>query len=63
MNTSERKVRDLIKSNALDATKLSSRNTLITKEAIVEYMAPMPETVRDLKKTLGGPFGFFHDEF
>ena len=42
LNMSERRVRDLIRSAELYAERLSERNTLIPKEAIIRYRVPPP---------------------
>ena len=55
LNISERKVRQLIKAGDLAATRVSERNTLIPKQAIVECMVPTPQWVRDFRKTLSHP--------
>jgi hypothetical protein len=38
----EKKVRRLIKEGKLEATKVSKRNTLIPRGAILDYIAPHP---------------------
>jgi excisionase family DNA binding protein len=42
MNMGEKKVRALIKDGELEATRVSERNTLIPRQAIIDYMAPPP---------------------
>jgi excisionase family DNA binding protein len=41
-NMSERRIRALIKKGELVSTRVSKRNTLIPRQAIIDYMAPSP---------------------
>ncbi len=42
MNMGVKKVRSLIKEGNIEATRVSKRNTLIPRQAIIDYMAPSP---------------------
>lgn len=42
LNMGEKKVRALIKAGEIQATRVSKRNTLIPREAIIDYAAPSP---------------------
>jgi excisionase family DNA binding protein len=42
LNMGEKRVRALIKTGEIEVTRVSERNTLVPREAILDYVAPHP---------------------